>query len=238
MSAAADERTATIAANLAEVELRVQAACEAAGRSRESVTLVAVTKNFPAADVRLLAGLGISDVGENRDQEASAKAAELADLTLTWHFVGQLQTNKCRSVATYADVVHSVDRLRLVGALSVAATAAGRSLTCLVQVDLASGGTHGRGGAAPAQLEDLADAIASADNLTLGGLMAVAPLGEDPAVAFDVLASLASRLRADHPEATMVSAGMSADLEQAVAAGSTHLRVGTALLGSRGRLVR
>lgn len=228
------DRRAELAANLAALEQRIGAACRAAGRRRDELTLVAITKTFPASDVRLLADLGLRDVGENRDQDAAPKAAACADLPLRWHFVGQLQTNKARSVAGYADVVHSVDRLRLVGALDRAAAAHGRTLTCLVQLDLDER-PHpaGRGGAAPGQLAELAAAVEKAGSLVLGGVMCIAPLGADPERAFARLAGLAAELRSSYPHATMVSAGMSGDLEAAVAHGATHLRVGTALLGSR-----
>jgi pyridoxal phosphate enzyme (YggS family) len=233
-------RTQELAANLAAVRERISAACEAAGRSPDEITLVAVTKTFPATDVRLLAGLGITDVAENRDQEAAAKAAECADLALTWHFVGQLQTNKARSVVSYSDVVHSVDRVRLVTALSRAAAGAGRSLRCLIQVSLdeAIPDQQGRGGVRPDEVRAVADALAAAEGLELGGVMAVAPLGADPAPAFDRLAEVSISLRAEYPSAKTVSAGMSADMEQAIASGATHVRVGTALLGGRRAIVR
>ena len=235
-------RREQLAENLAMVEGRIAAACAAAGRSRDEVTLIVVTKTYPAEDVRLLAGLGVRHVAENRDQEAAAKAAACADLPLHWHFVGQLQTNKARSVVRYADHVHSVDRLRLVGALSAAATAAGRRLGCLVQVALdAEAGARGeRGGIAPEEAGALADAVASAEGLRFDGVMTVAPLAGryagQPRAAFDRLREISSRLRAAHPAATMVSAGMSQDLDEAVAAGATHVRVGTAVLGVRPRL--
>ncbi|MDJ0341077.1 YggS family pyridoxal phosphate-dependent enzyme [Streptomyces sp. H10-C2] len=233
------ERKAQLAANLARVEERIAAACETAGRDRKDVTLIVVTKTYPADDVRILSELGVRHVAENRDQDAAPKAAACADLPLSWHFVGQLQTNKVRSVVSYADIVHSVDRLRLVGALSAAAVAAGREVGCLVQValDAESGTRDSRGGAAPDAVEGLADALAAAPGLRFDGLMTVAPLAGpyqgQPRAAFDRLAEIASGLRAAHPAATMVSAGMSADLEQAVAAGATHVRVGTAVLGVR-----
>ncbi|MFF0524754.1 YggS family pyridoxal phosphate-dependent enzyme [Actinomadura nitritigenes] len=233
---APDERRAELAESLAEVRGRIAAACAAAGRDPAELTLIAVTKTFPASDVRLLAGLGLTEVGENRDQEARPKAAECADLPLTWHFVGRLQTNKARAVASYADVVHSVDRSRLVTALSDAAVRSGRTLRCLVQVSLDE--AEHRGGAAPADVPALADAIAEAGGLELGGLMAVAPLGADPLPAFERLAAVAARLRRNHPDARIVSAGMSGDLEQAIACGATHLRIGTALLGGRRAIVR
>ncbi len=230
------DRRAQILAGLQAIEARIAAACAAAGRSRDEVTLVAVTKTFPAVDVGHLAALGVRDIGENRDQEAAAKTAECARLGLAglvWHFVGQLQTNKARSVTSYADVLHSVDRLRLVAALDKAADGHGRVVTCLVQVDLEEGRDAGRGGAGPAEVLDVAAAVAAADRLRLGGVMAIAPLGSEPEAAFARMAAVAAQVRAAHPDASMVSAGMSADLEAAVAAGATHLRVGTAILGSR-----
>ncbi|MBB6343976.1 YggS family pyridoxal phosphate-dependent enzyme [Nonomuraea muscovyensis] len=225
-----------IAAGLAEVEGRIAEACRAAGRDRGEVTLIAVTKTRPAEDVRLLSELGVRDVGENRDQEAAVKARELAGLPLTWHFVGQLQTNKARSVAGYADVVHSVDRLRLAAAISREAGRLGREVGCLVQVALDD--DPGRGGAAPADVPALADEIAALGNVWLGGVMAVAPLGEDPGKAFARLREVSLAVRERHPRATMISAGMSDDLAEAIAHGATHVRVGTALLGRRKLFVR
>nr|WP_206068816.1 YggS family pyridoxal phosphate-dependent enzyme [Nonomuraea sp. FMUSA5-5] len=225
-----------IAAGLAEVDARITEACHAVGRDRGEVTLIAVTKTRPAEDVRVLAELGVRDVGENRDQEAAVKARELADLPLTWHFVGQLQTNKVRSVVGYADVIHSVDRLRLVEAISKEAVRQGRRIGCLVQIALDD--DPARGGVRPADLLELADEVALAEGVWLGGVMAVAPLGEDPAKAFARLRDLALRLQEQHPRATMISAGMSEDLAEAIAYGATHVRVGTALLGRRKPFVR
>ncbi|MGN6242173.1 MAG: YggS family pyridoxal phosphate-dependent enzyme [Motilibacteraceae bacterium] len=238
---AGDARRAELAANLDAVQGRIEAACAAAGRPRREVTLVVVTKTWPADDVRLLAGLGVTDVGENRDQEAGPKHDACADLPLRWHFIGQLQTNKAGRVARYADVVHSVDRPRLVEALSRGAVAAGRQLRALVQVALdpdpgQPGRLGPRGGAHPDDVLALADLVAAAPGLELGGVMAVAPVGEDPGQAFARLARVAAAVRSAHPRATDVSAGMSGDLEAAVACGATHLRVGTAVLGSRPRL--
>jgi pyridoxal phosphate enzyme (YggS family) len=235
----ADEvRRGEIRAGLGAVRARIAAACQAAGRSPADVTLIAITKTRPASDIRLLSELGVADVGENRAQEAAAKAAECAalGLRLTWHFVGQLQVNKAASVASYADVIHSVDRLRLVSALGSRAAAAGRCVTCLVQVSL--DGDPGRGGAAADQVAAIADAIAASSGLALGGLMAVAPLGIPPAGAFAKLGELSLSVRSAHPGAVMISAGMSGDLEQAIEAGATHVRVGTALLGGRPTFVR
>ncbi|GAA2659093.1 YggS family pyridoxal phosphate-dependent enzyme [Nonomuraea recticatena] len=225
-----------IAAGLAEVEKRIAEACRAAGRPREEVTLIAVTKTYPAEDVRILAGLGVTEVGENRDQEAADKALACADLPLTWHFVGQLQTNKVRSVVGYADLVHSVDRSRLVAAIGREAVRAEREIGCLVQVALDD--DPGRGGARPADVLGLADEIAATEGVRLGGLMAVAPLGEEPGKAFARLRDLALAVQAGHPGATIISAGMSGDLAEAVAHGATHVRVGTALLGRRKPFVR
>nr|WP_205829736.1 YggS family pyridoxal phosphate-dependent enzyme [Microbispora sp. CL1-1] len=230
-----------MAAALAEVERRIEDACRAAGRSRSEITLIAVTKTYPASDVRLLAELGVSHIGENRDQEAAAKAAECAGLGLTWHFIGQLQTNKVRSVVSYADMVHSVDRPRLVDALGREAVRAGREVDCLIQValDAAPGeGGAGRGGAAPQEVPALAGLVAKTEGLRLRGVMAVAPLGEDPSAAFARLRAVAERVREEHPTADVISAGMSGDIPQAVANGATHLRVGTALLGRRKPFVR
>lgn len=221
--------------NLREVRARIDRAARAAGRAPSEVGLLAVSKNFPAADVRLLAGLGQRDFGENRAQELLGKAAELADVPLRWHFVGQLQRNKAAAVARLGAVVHSLDRQRLVGALDRVGRELDRPVEVLVQVDL--GGPEGdlaaRGGADPADVPALADAAAAAPGLRLRGLMAVAPRGAEPAPAFARLAALAERVRADHPEAVDISAGMSGDLEEAIAAGATLVRVGTALFGPR-----
>ncbi|MEU3852410.1 YggS family pyridoxal phosphate-dependent enzyme [Streptomyces sp. NPDC029554] len=236
------DRKDELAANLAKVERRIADACAAAGRPREDVTLIVVTKTYPASDVRILAELGVRHVAENRDQDAAPKAAACSDLPLTWHFVGQLQTNKVRSVVNYADFVQSVDRSRLVTALSKEAGRAGRELGCLLQVALDAGvsGRGERGGVAPEGIEELAGLVAGAPGLRLAGLMTVAPLTGEYAgreqAAFERLMDLSTDLRRSHPAATMVSAGMSADLEQAVAAGATHVRVGSAVLGVRPRL--
>ncbi|HET9901437.1 MAG TPA: YggS family pyridoxal phosphate-dependent enzyme [Actinomycetes bacterium] len=225
------DRRATLVAKLGAVDARIAAACDAAGRDRSDVVLVAVTKTFPASDVRMLADLGVTDVGESRDQEAAEKVGACADLSLRWHFVGRVQTNKARSVTSYADVVHSVDRRRLVTALDNAAAAAERDLDVFVQVSL--DGDPTRGGVVEADLSRLADAVADTSRLRLLGLMAIAPLETDPRQAFDRLAELADRTRIDHPEAQWLSAGMSGDLEAAIAAGATHVRVGTGILGYR-----
>ncbi len=215
------------------VRRRIAAACADAGRAPDGVGLVVVTKFFPASDVRILAELGVTDVGENRHQEAEAKAAECADLDLRWHFIGGLQSNKAAAVATYSAVVESVDRRKLVGQLSRGAHQRSHPVDVLLQVSLDPPGREGRSGADPDELAGLASAIDEAGMLTLRGLMAVAPLDEDPAAAFGRLAELRTEFLTHHPSATWLSAGMSADLEQAIGAGATHVRVGSAVLGSR-----
>ena len=225
-----------LAANLADVHARIERAARTAGRDPSEVQLVVVTKTWPASDVALLAGLGVTDVAENRDQEARPKHDATAGLGLRWHFVGQLQRNKAKHVAAYADVVESVDRVELVDALDRAAGALGRTLDVLVQVDLADPPQPHRGGATPAHVPEVADRVAASGSLRLHGLMAVAPVEEDPRAAFTRLAQVAAELRVRHPEAVVLSAGMSHDLEEAVAAGATHVRVGTAVLGGRAAL--
>jgi pyridoxal phosphate enzyme (YggS family) len=227
-------RREQLAANLADLEERIVLACTKAARARDELTLVAVTKTWPVSDCRLLRDLGLTDLGENRDQEASEKAASLDGVR--WHFVGAVQTNKARSVASYADVVHSVDRPSVVSVLGDGAVRAGRSVDVLLQVSL--DGDPDRGGADPAAVPGLADQVVGTAGLRLAGVMAVAPLGADPAGAFALLAEVAAQLRVLHPAATAISAGMTGDLEQAVAAGATHLRVGTALLGARSAPLR
>jgi PLP dependent protein len=232
------ERRSELAGRLRAVRGRIAAACHAVGRASDEVTLIAVTKTRPVSDIRLLYELGVPDIGENKDQEAAQKAAEAAalGLDLTWHFVGQLQTNKAASVVSYAQVIHSVDRLRLVRALGWRARAASRAVTCLVQVSL--DGDPARGGAVGAQVAVVADAVAGEDGLILGGVMAVAPLGMPADAAFAKLRGVANQIRSAHPGAVMISAGMSDDLEPAIEAGATHVRVGTALLGGRSAFVR
>ncbi|GAA3676876.1 YggS family pyridoxal phosphate-dependent enzyme [Nocardioides ginsengisoli] len=220
-------------ANLAAVHDRIARATADAGRPDGDVALVVVTKYFPASDVRLLAGLGVTDVGENRHQEAEAKAAECTDLGLRWHFIGGLQSNKAAAVARYADVVESVDRAALVARLARGAEDAGRVVDVLLQVSLDPPGREHRFGADPATLPALADEVARTPALRLGGLMAVAPLDEDPALAFSRLAGIRADFLSRHPDATVLSAGMSGDLEAAITVGATHVRVGSAVLGSR-----
>ncbi|WP_328533743.1 YggS family pyridoxal phosphate-dependent enzyme [Micromonospora zamorensis] len=233
------DRHAEIAAGLAQVRSRIADACVQAGRDRADVTMIAVTKTYPASDVLALAGLGVTDMGENRDQEAAGKAAEVAAAGVRprWHFIGQLQRNKARSVVRYADVVQSVDSVRLARALANAA--ADREVPLDVMVQVSIDGDAARGGALPgsadpgAGLEPVAEAVADAPGLRLVGLMAVAPLGWEPDRAFAQLAEVAGVFRTVHPGATELSAGMSGDFDIAIRYGATHVRVGSALLGMR-----
>lgn len=226
-------RREVLRSHLDAVRSRIAAACAAAGRDDE-VSLVVVTKFFPAADVRLLADLGVTDVGENRHQEAEAKARECADLDVAWHFIGGLQSNKAAAVARYSRVVESVDRPKLVAPLARGAQEAGHVVDVLLQVSLDPPGATHRSGASPEDLSRLADAVMAAEGLLrLRGLMAVAPLGEHPDEAFTRLAGIRADFTAHHPEATMLSAGMSGDLEHAISHGATHVRVGSAVLGPR-----
>ncbi|WP_461174599.1 YggS family pyridoxal phosphate-dependent enzyme [Arthrobacter sp. Z1-9] len=236
--AVGDQRFAELKGRLEAVRRRISAAAASAGREGNPPTLIVVTKFHAAEDIRRLAALGITDVGENRDQEAAAKAEQLAECGLAWHFVGQLQTKKAKSVVRYAAAVHSVDRPQLVDALAKAAEAerdaTGRApLECFIQVSLEDdAGTH-RGGAAPGDVGMLAERIAAAGSLNLAGVMAVAPLGAPPEPAFEKLAAVSAGLAAEHPAATAISAGMSQDLEAAILFGATHLRIGSDILGSR-----
>jgi pyridoxal phosphate enzyme (YggS family) len=237
---AAPGRFLELAGNLTEVRQRIAEACAAAGRDPAGVQLIGVTKFFPASDAAALVDLGLADLGESRDQEASAKARELTGLTagpVRWHFIGRLQTNKARSVARYADVVHSVDRLELVDALGRGVLTAGRTtLDALIQVSLDD--DTERGGSSAKAVPELATAIAGQPGLRLAGVMAVAPMSGDLDQHFARLHEVSAELRREYPDADVISAGMSGDLEAAIRHGATHVRVGTALLGRRSATIR
>ncbi|WP_462188857.1 MULTISPECIES: YggS family pyridoxal phosphate enzyme [unclassified Frankia] len=250
---------------LAEVRARIAGAARAAGRDPDHLTLIAVSKTYPPQDVVMMHTLGVRHFAENREQEAGPKVGFVTRLiggernVLTkgtgdgpssgsddpiWHFVGQLQRNKARSVLRWADWVQSVDRVSLVPVLSRLAMERGRPLSVCLQVSLdfpgASDGKIGasiagsrRGGVDPAGLSALADLVEEAPGLALRGVMAVAPRGGKPRPAFARLREVAERLKVGHPQATVISAGMSGDLEDAVVEGATHLRIGTALFGER-----
>jgi pyridoxal phosphate enzyme (YggS family) len=226
-------RREELSANLAAVEDRIAAACAVAGRSRADVTLIVVTKTYPASDVDLLVGLGVTDIGENRHPEAGRKLDDLSGPAPRLHFIGGLQTNKANQVARYADVVQSVDRPRLAEALSRGAGLAEREVGCLVQVDFGETGLTGRSGIGPDDVERLADLVAGSPGLRLDGVMTVAPPGVDPRPSFETLVRIGEQVRASHPAASVVSAGMSDDFEAAIHCGATHLRVGRSILGER-----
>ncbi|SDZ10550.1 YggS family pyridoxal phosphate-dependent enzyme [Herbiconiux ginsengi] len=217
----------SLAERLTEVTGRIADAAREAGRDPADLTTIVVTKFHPASLVRDLHALGVRDFGENRHQEAREKAAELADLDLSWHFIGQLQTKKARQVRDYARVIHSIDREPLVAALA----AGSPPLDVFLQVNLTD--DPERGGARPVEVPALADAIAAAEGLRLLGVMGVAPLDEEPRAAFARLRELGEAVARAVPGATAMSAGMSHDFREAIAEGATHLRIGTAITGNR-----
>ena len=227
------DRMLELQANLQDVEREISDACIAANRNRADITLIAVTKTWPASDVDLLAGLGVTDVGENRDQEAKPKHDEVQATNLIWHAIGQLQTNKAKSVAAWADVVHSVDRMDLVTALTKAVSERESPLGVLIQANLDPEPTDNRGGALPNELMALAEAISNCSGLKLQGVMGVAPLAGDDALAFARLQDFALEIQRAFPEANWISAGMSGDFATALKYGATHLRIGSSILGKR-----
>jgi pyridoxal phosphate enzyme (YggS family) len=229
-SAVDGQQSLGLAARLTAIDERIAAAAQAAGRNPGEITRIVVTKFHPASLVSDLRALGVQDVGENRQQELSAKQAELAALELSWHFIGQGQTNKAAAIRRSADVVHSVDRDRFADALHRAAED-DDVLDVLVQVNLTD--DPGRGGVAPADADALAEHVLDLQSLRLRGVMAVAPLDEEPAAAFARLRDVSDAVRATAPDATWISAGMTGDFVEAIAAGATHLRIGSAITGPR-----
>jgi len=220
-----------LAARLSAIDERIADAARLAGRDPQEITRIVVTKFHPASLVRELHALGVREVGENRQQELTAKSAELADLAdLRWHFIGQAQTNKAAAIRRGADAVHSVDRARLADALHRAADR-DDPLDVLVQVNLTDDGA--RGGVTPDEADALAEHVLGLSSLRLRGVMAVAPLDEEPASAFARLHDVATRIRSLEPSATWISAGMTGDFVEAIAAGATHLRIGSAITGPR-----
>jgi pyridoxal phosphate enzyme (YggS family) len=237
-----DPRLEELRGNLAAVNARIERGCDAAGRDPGEITLVVVTKYFPVSDVLMLHRLGVRHFGENRDQEAGEKfhvvrraLAAAGETDLTLHFIGQLQSNKAGHVAGYADVVQSVDRIKLVTGLAKGAHAADRTVQVMLQVSLDA--DTARGGVLPEHVDELADAVAAQGQLSLKGVMAVAPLRADPDECFARLREVADGIRGRHAGAEWISAGMSGDLEAGLRHGATHLRVGTAILGSRPSLL-
>jgi pyridoxal phosphate enzyme (YggS family) len=231
-------RQAELAEALRRTHSRIDKICLDAGRSPDDISVIVVTKTWPVADIKILAELGVQDFGENKAQELRDKVRECRGLSSVWHFIGQLQTNKAAVVARNADVVHSVDRTRLVEALSRSAQErdTGSPLECFIQVSLDREPGLGRGGVAPMDVSMIAEQIVQAPALRLCGVMGVAPLGEAARPAFSRLRDVSLKLRENYPDATWISAGMSDDLEDAIHEGATHLRVGSAILGSRAAL--
>jgi PLP dependent protein len=221
----------TLAQRLAEVDAGIADAARAAGRDPQSITRIVVTKFHPVSLVEELYALGVRDVGENRQQEFSRKAAVAGHLEgLRWHFIGQAQTNKAKAIRAAASVVHSLDRPKLADALDAGGDDE-TVLDVLLQINLTD--DLGRGGVRPAELEQLAEHVSGCRTLRLRGVMAVAPLDESPAVAFARLSTYSDRVRSVDPAASWISAGMTADYPEAIAAGATHLRIGSAITGPR-----
>jgi pyridoxal phosphate enzyme (YggS family) len=212
---------------LEAVKAAVSDAARSAGRDESEVTTIVVTKFHPSELVRDLYELGVRNFGENRHQEAAAKAAEVADLDLTWHFVGQLQSKKARQARSYARVVHSLDRDSVIDALGGAEPV----IDGFVQLNLTD--DPGRGGVEPGDLQRVAERVIATDGLRLLGVMAVAPIGEEPRRAFERVRRASEQLIAIDPEARFISAGMSGDFREAIQEGATHLRIGSAITGNR-----
>ena len=219
-------RAAEISANLQAITARIVSAAESAGRSPEEITLIAVTKTFPVTDVKILYELGVRDFGENRDQEGSVKFSELPGDS-NWHFQGQIQSNKLKSIAAWADVIHSIDDISHAKKLSSLVAAK----DIFVQVSLDD--LPGRGGVNPEQLLDFLAEVTALENLKVRGLMAVAPLDEPPLEAFKRLKTLSETVIKTHPNTWEISAGMSNDFEAAISQGATHIRIGSQILGVR-----
>jgi len=222
----------TLAERLSDVDARIADAMRASRRDPSGITRIVVTKFHPATLISDLYALGVREVGENRQQELTAKRAQLPRLEhLHWHFVGQVQTKKARAVRAASDCVHSVDRVRLADSLHAADPEA-PALDIFLQVNLTD--DPARGGADPAEVEGLAEhVVSSCPSLRVRGVMAVAPLTQAPPAAFERLAAAGAAVRRVVPDADWMSAGMSGDFAEAIAVGATHLRIGTAITGPR-----
>ncbi len=216
-----------LAERLAGVQSAIADAARESGRQPDDITTVVVTKFHPASRVRELWDLGVRDFGENRHQEASAKSAEVADLELTWHFVGQLQSKKARQARTYASVFHSLDRDSVIDALASPEVV----VDGFVQLNLTD--DPGRGGVQPDDLERVAERVIATEGIRLLGVMAVAPIGEEPRRAFERVREASARLSSIDVGARFISAGMSGDFREAILEGATHLRIGSAITGNR-----
>lgn len=217
-----------VAARWRAVRDEIDAECARLSRSPDSVTLVVVTKFHPASLIEELWDAGARDFGESRHQDAVLKAEALAEKDFTWHFVGQVQSNKARAIAKYADVIHSLDRPSVVEALRTSESRVDGFIELNLTPDPERGGV-----ANPDDMLFLAERIASTDTIELRGVMAVAPLDVSPAEAFDRVVAWSEALTQAYPNANQISAGMSADWREALAAGATHLRIGTSITGKR-----
>ncbi len=223
--------------NLAEryrsVLQTIEQTAQSVGRAKEDVELIVVSKNHPASLVAELVQLGQEAFGENRDQEASKKAEELKNsgFDVQWHFVGQLQSNKVKSVLEYASVIHSIDRPSLVAELSKQLSKQNKKIDGFIELNLTY--DLGRGGVAPQDLLNLAEQVLAVEQINLLGVMAVAGLGKDPAEEFERAIGLSQQLQTLAPTATKLSMGMSEDFEVAIRLGATHIRVGSAITGPR-----
>ena len=221
----------SMALALAGIEARIAVAAELNSRARDEISLIVVSKNKPASVAKLLFDLGVRDFGENKDQEAKPKSLELAELTnhqeLHWHFIGQLQSNKVKSMLTYASSLHSLDRESLLKELAKQLAASGRTLEVFIELNLTQ--DEGRGGIEPKNLLSFAESVLEVSALKLNGVMSVAPLGVDPNLAFEATRLASEQLKTVDPEAKFISAGMSHDFEAAIAHGATHLRIGSAI---------
>ena len=223
------DRKNEIAAKLTEVNERIASAAALAGRNASDIKLIVVTKTFPVTDLNYLYELGVRDFGENRDQEASEKVSLLA-ADINWHFQGQIQSNKLKSITSWAKYIHSIDQFKYAKMVSEFAGDQSKSIFLQVSLDKIP---ESRGGIDPVKLHDLANQVSALPNINLMGLMAVAPLDKVTDQAFAKLAMIHSEFMKDFPEAKSLSAGMSGDYESAIGYGATHLRIGSSILGNR-----
>lgn len=220
-----------LAERLSSIDARIAAALDSCGRSGDEITRIVVTKFHPAQLVRDLYDLGVRDFGENRDQEAAPKAEELSDLDCYWHFIGQLQSNKAKSVVRYASSIHSLDRLSLLESLAKVTADRATPLDVFIQMNLTD--DENRGGISSSDLLQFAERVSQVSTLSLRGVMAVASLDGEEERDFEQVAKASDLLRGQYPDANFISAGMSGDFELALTYGATHLRIGTAITGNR-----
>jgi len=221
-------REIEIAQALKSVEDRIGEAATKAGRARNEITLIAVTKTYPASDVEILRNLGVQNFGENRNEEGVAKSVLVSG---TWHFQGQVQSRKLRDIASWATYIHSLDSADHIGKLSRIATEIGKEISIFLQLSL--DGAPGRGGVVASEIRALADSVANLPQIKMVGLMCVPPVELEHERAFSEIADIHQGFLANFPTANFLSAGMSSDYEVAITHGATHLRVGSQILGSR-----